>query len=220
MKMAKVACGIVCCAGFLGAGTGKAAENSAAIELDEPILQLVDGTVEMNNAMVRFMSTAAKLKQIQHGKGNEHKGMIEFEGELYTLARLTEMEKEALAKYGKAYDCQWPESPMKEVLEQVTQQIKKIVVEYKRDLTHYRDAIVGVVQRWAHRRGKSNTLLLLWGRAGGDEDKFIKKNLVSLHEVDAFIDDLVQILADIKKTCKRSSAHFDKMLSEIKNHKK
>lgn len=216
----KALCGIVCCAGLTGITTTRASAPKDAIELNDAVLRLIDGIPAMNNAMVRFVITTAKLKHLQQGKGTEHQGTLAYAGGLYTLDQLAVMEKEAMDQHGKSYTARWTENPFNNVLEDVKQQIKKIVDEYKKELTLYRDAVVLLIHRWAGYRNKTETPLLAWGRAGGNADTFIERNFTSLYAVNLFIDDLLLIIADVKKTCAHSGAYADATIAKIKNPKK
>jgi len=176
-----------------------AATGQNCIEINHPVLKLVDGPL-LDSELVPIVMTMIKLTHLQHGSGSEKKGLLMFGDQKVTIKQMLALDQNS--------------EHARQALNQVLSMIQEILKKYGAKLSKYKSGIAYVVKQWASQRNMDNAILLVWCNIS--DDIFFSQRLNSFPAVDQFIDEFILFINDIKCTCTKSSKTYDKILATIK----
>jgi hypothetical protein len=195
--------GIIFLTTFAGISTS---HNHKPIEIDSPIIKVID-TGRLNIAQI--VLTGVKMKELQMGKGKEKKGVIHFKDKECTLKELLAVESNLSKKHDhKDAKC------LADSLDEAIDYIKESTAYYRELQREHKTSMANVVKQWSKQRDKHNSLLLKWAEL--DEHIFVKTHAYSAEKMYHFVDDLITMLNDVRFSCKKSNARFEKEMEEAR----
>lgn len=173
---------------------------SKPMEIEHGVVEFVDGKPILN--MTNMVRLERDLKRLRHGD----KGMIAYNGQLFTLDQLIIMEQE------QGFD--------KNMLSLALDKFEELSLNYLQEARGFKAVMVSIIEQWAKQRNKTDSILLQWGQQpAGSETAQLRKLVPTCFILGHFVADLSCFLQDMRFSCKKSWKQFQDMLKEKQAHK-
>jgi len=204
--------------GLIACTLAPVAHNTHTIVLKSRMLELIDGTSFFDGeiiGMVKKIQREILVMMVGVKTQNGYQGKFEFEGEMYSVRTLAELEK----------NCTDPEK--KEGLEKILTVVKKefedTVAPFISSARSVKEPMIHLISESCERRKRQDSLLLDWANMGDNDDETDSFNtkITSFTVFYRFCGDLAHFLQDLVESCPKARAHFDKMRKQWEEeHKK
>lgn len=169
------------------------------IKIDHKTVRIIDGTPLID--MKKISELEEELKKMQFGDNG--KGILTYGNKFVTIKELVELEKN---HKGRA-------KLMQEALDGAITHYEKITRSHLREARGFKSQMCALITRWAEQRGIGNSILVDWGnQPEGQELDQLRKLATSFEIFDNLLSDLLCYLRDLRFSCPKSWAKFQKIV--------
>ena len=178
------------------------AQGEDKIVIKSDVLKIIDGTSFVNiGEIVRF---GIQIKTLWKGKKDRSTGniigLIEYEGQFYTVEQLALLEKSPSALNMVALD---------EALNLAVEHFQSIAEPYLEQAKGTKKYMVALIEQWSKQRNKPDTALLEWSKQDNNEKEAFQENVQSFGNLNDFLEDLILFLTDFISSCPKSNEKYE-----------
>ncbi len=177
----------------------------------EKTIEFLDGHFgRIDGATIGILvHVAQKIKNLHHGAQNGKGvriGSLEFEGKLYSVAELAELE----SKY--------PNNPvLKELLIHAKKAFENLVNESMAHARGVKNSIIPLIRESCSRRNHKDSLLLTWADVPeGNETIIFHTEIQTFKALNDFCQHLTDFLGDLTESCPKAKEQFLREMQQAK----
>jgi len=177
------------------------------IELTSPVLKMFDGTtIGINADIIELIGLVRREVNImilgQKSKNGSYTGSYEFEGKLYSVTNLVDLEQDKTTDISRTH-------ALHDLLQKIKVEFIKKVDPFMASARKTKHQMMVLVEESAHKRHKENTLLLKWADATeGREEEVFMKEVTTFAALEDFAYDLLDFLGDLIRSCPNARQQF------------
>jgi len=191
--------------------------TTGAIVLQSSVIKLLDGVWPAfdGDTFYKMSWLIVKMDAMINGKiidktTKERQGLYTFDGKLYCVRELAEIEKNNL-----------PNKDLQERLQEVLKAVKTEFIDinkvFIKQIQGQKQFVVKIMQESCDRHGVPDSFMLRWADTPfGQEEESFDKNMKTFADLNKFLIELRNFLGDLFESCPKGYAQYLEVLKKQK----